>query len=187
MQDAEPCSALKRSPAPQLFPRMNKHVELLAAKAAPLSLPSAVALSRPWMSSELQMGEDRSPGHKTYPPPPIFSRHFCFYFFSPLILLPLPPPSASASRLANTSCSPALLRSLRARIASTDVSFEIEMSCESGSGVEEEKKEISVLMGVRGCWRGGQGGGQQIVMQSFHFHTCYKDVFVLFFVLFIVW
>lgn len=42
MQDAEPSWALKRSPAaPQLFRRMNKHVELLAAKAAALSLPSA--------------------------------------------------------------------------------------------------------------------------------------------------
>lgn len=81
MQDAEPCSALKRSPAPQLFPRMNKHVELLAAKAAPLSLPSAVALSRPWMSSELQMGKIGAQVIRPTPPP-IFSRHFDFDFFS---------------------------------------------------------------------------------------------------------
>lgn len=55
MQDAEPSWALKRSPAPQLFPHMNKHVELRAAKAAALPLPSAFALSLSWMSEEFQM------------------------------------------------------------------------------------------------------------------------------------
>lgn len=59
MQDAEPSWALKRSPAPQLLARMNKHVELLAAEAAAAlalaAAAAAVALSHSWMSSELQM------------------------------------------------------------------------------------------------------------------------------------
>lgn len=99
MQDAEPCLALKRSPAPQLFPRMNKHVELLAAKAAPLSLPSAVALSRHWMSSELQMGKIGA--QVIRPTPPIFSRHFDLDFFPanpPFFLSPLPLPRLLAWR-----------------------------------------------------------------------------------------
>lgn len=80
MQDAEPSWALKRSPAPQLFPRMNKHVELLAAKAAVLSLPSTVGLS-------ISRWKDSSPGQRTSPlsphllPPSIFSRHFDLFIY----------------------------------------------------------------------------------------------------------
>lgn len=75
MQDVEPSSALKPSPTPQLFPCMNKHVELLSAKAAPLSLPFYS-----WMGSELLRSrwKDRSRGHKTLSLS--FSVTFFFFF-----------------------------------------------------------------------------------------------------------
>lgn len=90
MQDAEPSWALKRSPAPQLFSRMNKHVELLAAKAAVLSLPSAVVpLS---LLDELRAPDGkiaaqvRRPPHShlLLPPPNLFPAFFfiIIYLFS---------------------------------------------------------------------------------------------------------
>lgn len=45
MQDVQPSSSLKLSPKPQLFHCMNKHAQLLSAKAALLALPSTVLFS----------------------------------------------------------------------------------------------------------------------------------------------
>lgn len=42
MQDVQPSSSLKLSPKPQLFRCMNKHAQLLSAKAALPALPSTV-------------------------------------------------------------------------------------------------------------------------------------------------
>lgn len=101
MQDVEPSSALKPSPIPQLFPCMNKHVELLSAKAAPLSLPSTVPFYS-WMGSELLCSrwKDRSRGHKTLSLP--FSVTFFFganpLSSSSLVFTALPSPLFSLSR-----------------------------------------------------------------------------------------
>lgn len=113
---------------------MNKYGELLAAKAAPLLPPSATALSH-------SLDELRAPDgkigaqvirHPRPPPlPPNLFPAFVFvflFFFAPHL-------GFSPGEHFLRACLVALIESALHTTDIADVSFEIEMSCESGSGV----------------------------------------------------
>lgn len=118
MQDVQPSSSLKLSPKPQLFRCMNKHAQLLSAKAALPALPSTVLFTpgRALLQMETWALRSRNPSFLvpssfTTFLPPIWSLtcfFFCCFSFERLL---------SSAPVALAWCG-----------APTDVSFEIEIS-----------------------------------------------------------
>lgn len=83
MQDVQPSSSLKLSPKPQLFRCMNKHAQLLSAKAALPALPSTV-LFTPGRAKSISAPDGNMGAEVTKS---LFFCHLFIYHISPSFLV----------------------------------------------------------------------------------------------------